>query len=255
MNSNCSNLLYLRNLQEQVKKAFCYQKLFWPFTVWINCSSDHKIFANSRPSASNFKSFSRSIEQFFLIVGQNNFGKKIPFFLKSRLHDHMTFIFRPLFVKLSFLIIIQSDLILMGHEKKLFFEANVPSSHFWILCTLGLNELWRSILIYFDLVKYEEFIFMMINSWKNERKMLWKRRCIKKRLLRQKLFHLKEFLNEKIEVGHPSTILYQNFILKFLSVFRIMTTHLSCIYLAPNFYFKNVVCFFTTFFDHYLLGK
>ena len=28
----------MRNLQEQVKKAFCYQKLFWPFTVWINCS-------------------------------------------------------------------------------------------------------------------------------------------------------------------------------------------------------------------------
>ena len=29
LNSNCSNLLDLRNLQEQVKKAFCYQK----FTV------------------------------------------------------------------------------------------------------------------------------------------------------------------------------------------------------------------------------
>ena len=80
MNSNCSNLLDMRNLQEQVKKAFCYQKLFWPFTVWINCSSDLKNFANSRPSASNFKSFSRSLEQFFLTVGQNNFGNKIPFF-------------------------------------------------------------------------------------------------------------------------------------------------------------------------------
>ena len=42
MNSNCSKLLYLRNLQEQVKKVVCYQKLFWPFTVWINCSSDLK---------------------------------------------------------------------------------------------------------------------------------------------------------------------------------------------------------------------
>ena len=30
-------LLYLRNLQEQVKKAFCYQTLYWPFTVWTNC--------------------------------------------------------------------------------------------------------------------------------------------------------------------------------------------------------------------------
>ena len=65
----------MRNLQEQVKKAFCYQKLFWPLTVWINCSSDLKNIANSPPSASNFKSFSRSLEQFFLTVGQN----KIPF--------------------------------------------------------------------------------------------------------------------------------------------------------------------------------
>jgi len=51
---NCSNSSSLRNLQEQVKKVFCYQKLFWPFTVWINFSSDLKNFANSRPSASNF---------------------------------------------------------------------------------------------------------------------------------------------------------------------------------------------------------
>ena len=68
----------MRNLQEQVKKAFCYQKLLWPFTVWINCSSDLKYLANSQPSASNFKSFSGSLEQFFLTVGQNNFGNKIP---------------------------------------------------------------------------------------------------------------------------------------------------------------------------------
>ena len=69
----------MRNLQEQVKKAFCYHKFFWPFTVWLNCSSDLKNFANSRPSASNFKSISRSLEQSFLTVGQNNFGNKIPF--------------------------------------------------------------------------------------------------------------------------------------------------------------------------------
>ena len=52
--------------------------MFWPFTVWINCSSDLKFFVNSWPSASNFKSFSRSQEQFFLTVGENNFGIKIP---------------------------------------------------------------------------------------------------------------------------------------------------------------------------------
>ena len=72
----------MRNLQEQVKKAFCYQKLFWPFTVWINCSSDLNFFFNSRPSASNFKSFSQSLEQFFLKVGQNNFGNKFYFFFQ-----------------------------------------------------------------------------------------------------------------------------------------------------------------------------
>ena len=77
LNSNCSNIWDMRNLQEQVKKAFCYQKFFWPFTVWINCSSDLKNFENSLPSASNFKSFSQSLEQFFLTVDQNNFGNKI----------------------------------------------------------------------------------------------------------------------------------------------------------------------------------
>jgi hypothetical protein len=74
-----TNLLDLRNLLEQVRIAFCYRKLFWHFTVWINCSSDFKKFKNYQPSASNFKSFSRSLEQSFLTVGQNNFGNKIPF--------------------------------------------------------------------------------------------------------------------------------------------------------------------------------
>jgi hypothetical protein len=76
----------MRNLQEQVKKAFCYKKLFWPFTVWINCSSDLKHFANSWLSASNFKSFSWSLKQFFLTVGQNNFGNKITFLNISLFH-------------------------------------------------------------------------------------------------------------------------------------------------------------------------
>ena len=59
---NCSKFLDVRNLQEQVKKAFCYQKLFWPFPVWLNCSSGLKNFENSRPSTSNFKRFSCSLE-------------------------------------------------------------------------------------------------------------------------------------------------------------------------------------------------
>mgnify|MGYP007045256213 CR=1 FL=1 len=87
LNSNCSNLSDLRNLHEQVKKTFCCQKLFWPFTVWINYSSDLKNFENSRPSASNFKT------TFFLTVGQNNFGNKIqqcvtfPFVLRGKNYE------------------------------------------------------------------------------------------------------------------------------------------------------------------------
>ena len=62
LNLNCSYLSNMRNLQEQVKKALSYQNFFWPSTVWINCSSDLKNFANSQPSASNFKTFSRSLK-------------------------------------------------------------------------------------------------------------------------------------------------------------------------------------------------
>ena len=49
-----------------------------------------KFFANSRPSASNFKSFSRSLGQFFLTVGQNNFGNKIPLLLKWNIVKSIT---------------------------------------------------------------------------------------------------------------------------------------------------------------------
>ena len=41
--------------------------------------SDLKKITNSRPSASNFKSFSRSLVQFFLTVGKKKFGNKMPF--------------------------------------------------------------------------------------------------------------------------------------------------------------------------------
>ena len=51
---------------------------FQAFTVQINCSNDITIFANSWPSASNFKSVSKSLGHFFLTVGQNNYGNKIP---------------------------------------------------------------------------------------------------------------------------------------------------------------------------------
>ena len=89
LNYDCSNLLDMRYLQEQVEKAFCYKKLFWPFNVQTNCFSDLKIFANSRPSASNFKTFSRSQEQFFLTEGKNNFGNKIPLFSFLMVFHHL----------------------------------------------------------------------------------------------------------------------------------------------------------------------
>ena len=65
MNSNCSNVLDLSNLQEQLKKSLCFK----------NCID------LSRYSVSNFKSFPRSLQQFFLTVGQKDFGNKIPDFL------------------------------------------------------------------------------------------------------------------------------------------------------------------------------
>ena len=43
-----------------------------------------KLFANSRTSDLHFKSFSRSLEFFFLTVGQNNFGNRIPFLSVSK---------------------------------------------------------------------------------------------------------------------------------------------------------------------------
>jgi len=100
VNYNCSNSLDMRNLQEQVKKAFRYQTLFWSFTVWINCSSDLTVFANSLPSALNFKKFSRSLEHFFLTVGQNNFGNKIPFLTCFCTFLHPNYLFQVAIVSL-----------------------------------------------------------------------------------------------------------------------------------------------------------
>ena len=57
---NCSNVLNLRNIQEQVKETF---KLYWIF--WINCSRDLKNFTDSKPSASNFKKKNLSLEKTF----------------------------------------------------------------------------------------------------------------------------------------------------------------------------------------------
>ena len=77
LDSNGSNLLDLRNLQEQVKKTFWFQKLFRPFTVKI-VQFISKIVIILELQSRISKVFSQSLEQFFLTVGQNNFGNEIP---------------------------------------------------------------------------------------------------------------------------------------------------------------------------------
>ena len=73
MNYNFSNLLDLRSFQEQVKKNSDAKKCSdLSLLEYLDCSSDLKKIANPRPSASNLKSFSRSLDQFLLTVGQNN---------------------------------------------------------------------------------------------------------------------------------------------------------------------------------------
>jgi hypothetical protein len=64
--------------KKRLKKSWNHkrQKDYWPFTFWINCSSDLKRFANSRPFSIEFQKFSWI---FFLTLGRNNFGNKIPF--------------------------------------------------------------------------------------------------------------------------------------------------------------------------------
>ena len=85
----------IRNLQEQVKKVLCFKN--WPelslFELIVPVISK-----NFQTSASNFKKKSRSLEQFFLRDGQNNFGNKIPFLSCS------CWFLNPIFFQLSFLL-------------------------------------------------------------------------------------------------------------------------------------------------------
>ena len=67
----------MRNLQEQVNPKWTGFFGGQSWTVWINWSSD-------------LKNISWSLEQFFLAVGQNNFGNKIPFFTSHIFLDLLT---------------------------------------------------------------------------------------------------------------------------------------------------------------------
>ena len=62
------NHFYLLTFHEYFYIPIFFSNLNYNYTI-----------ENSWPSASNFKSFSRTLEQFFLTVGENNFDNKIPF--------------------------------------------------------------------------------------------------------------------------------------------------------------------------------
>ena len=54
-------LNYYEKTPGEVRKTFCYQKLVWPFTAWINCSSDLNKFCE-------FLAFSLEFLKFFLMT-------------------------------------------------------------------------------------------------------------------------------------------------------------------------------------------
>ena len=109
---NCSNFIDMRKLQEEVKKALGYQKLFWPSSIWMNCSSDLKNFAFSI-EFQKFFSITRTIfshskgqiisKRFFLakdspkkrtktrriLVKTNSFGRILE--QKKTFRDYLTF--------------------------------------------------------------------------------------------------------------------------------------------------------------------
>ena len=58
----------------------CSNKLFYWWRTF---------FANFQPPVSNCKTFSPSIEQFFLTEGQNNFGNKIPFWQLTKTYNFL----------------------------------------------------------------------------------------------------------------------------------------------------------------------
>ena len=69
---------FLQVLNQNQLKKHSVSKIVLTLHCANKCSSDLKKFANSRPSASYFKTFSWSLKQIFYTVGQNNFGNKIP---------------------------------------------------------------------------------------------------------------------------------------------------------------------------------
>ena len=72
-----SNVLDLRCTLQ----SYLFQKSFWPFSAWINCSSAFIFFFCLQPWIPKvfFLNHNYTEQFFFLTEGQDNFGNKIPY--------------------------------------------------------------------------------------------------------------------------------------------------------------------------------
>ena len=94
LNPDCSNLLDLRNLEEQ-------EKLFWPFTVWIDYSTDLKIFAKFSAFSLEFRKFFSLTRTIFSHSRSGQFWKQNTIFLANHIHDWGMCYFKSDFRKLN----------------------------------------------------------------------------------------------------------------------------------------------------------
>ena len=109
----------------------------------------------------NFKSFSRSLKQFFLIVGQNNFGIKIPFFKLFPVGFFIQFfLFQLSFSLFPCIRCIRSDLKLKNVlYEKLFLTLHCSKKLAWRSHTFG-KFLEFSIKIAFCFLNHKEYFFL-----------------------------------------------------------------------------------------------
>ena len=152
----------MRNLQEQVKKHSVTKNCSALSMFEKKSSSDLKLFENSPPSASDLKSFSRSLEQFFLTVGQNNYGNKIPLyflfcqgFRLSRNYQFNKKFLLCLSLQVIFEIVFISSIYLLSSLCVIF--AIVLKSNFFLFSSLHvvlaklLSRLFLSLLVIFEI--------------------------------------------------------------------------------------------------------
>ena len=114
--------------------------LFVWFTVWINCSSD-------------LKQFSWLLEQFFLTVGQNNFGNKIQPFLKKEIQvysrnnaQNMTYLFLEINNKKGCIFIFMNSLITNNIDTVSYMTSTIFTKKKKNLKNYGLFRKWLGIL-------------------------------------------------------------------------------------------------------------